>query len=69
MSFTVGLASASARSVGASADPGAVEVLSHGRFKPGAVRTYELGTRAITVEAAAELGWLYGVPLAELLEP
>jgi hypothetical protein len=44
-------------------------VLSHGRFKPGAVRTYELGTRAITVEAAAELAWLYGVPLAELLEP
>src|SRR4051794_24534941 len=47
----------------------AVEVLSHGRFKPGTIRSYELGMRAISVETAAELASMYGVKLGELLEP
>jgi hypothetical protein len=47
----------------------AVEVLSHGRFKPEALTSYERGDRALTVEKAAELAGLYGAPLGDLLEP
>lgn len=46
----------------------AVEVLSHGRFKRETLASYERGNRAIKVEAAAELVWLHGITLAELLE-
>jgi len=46
----------------------AVELLSHGRYTPGAMRAYERGEKPLTVETAAELAWLYGVPLGGLLE-
>ncbi len=49
--------------------PRAVEVLSAGRFKPVTLRSYETGSRSLTVEKAAELAALYGVSLAELLQP
>ena len=45
----------------------AVEVLSHGRFKPVTLAAYERGDRALTVDTAAQLAWVYGVPLAQLL--
>jgi hypothetical protein len=43
-------------------------VLSHRRFKPETLAAYERGDRALTVEATAQLAWLYGVPLPEMLE-
>lgn len=42
-------------------------MLSAGRFKPVALRSYETGSRSLTVEKAAELAALYDVSLAELL--
>jgi transcriptional regulator with XRE-family HTH domain len=47
----------------------AVEVLSHGRFNAVTLAAYERGDRAITVESAAQLAWLYDIPIADLLEP
>ena len=47
----------------------AVEVLSRGRFNPITLGAYERGDRAVKVETAAELAGLYGVALADLLEP
>ena len=49
--------------------PRAVELLSRGRFKPVTLRSYESGSRSLTVEKAAELAAVYGVPLGELLQP
>lgn len=49
--------------------PSAVELLSAGRFKRVTRRSYEVGSRSLTVEKAAQLAELYGVPLAELLQP
>lgn len=46
----------------------AVELLSHGRYKPGVICAYERGDMPLTVETAAELAWLYGVTLGGLLE-
>jgi transcriptional regulator with XRE-family HTH domain len=46
----------------------AVEVLSHGRFNAVTLAGYERGDRALKVETAAELAWLYAMPLGDLLE-
>ncbi len=44
-------------------------MLSHGHFKGETLGSYEGGNRALKVETAAELAWLYGVPRSKLLEP
>ena len=35
-------------------------MLSHGRFNPVTLAAYERGDRALKVQTAAELGWLWG---------
>jgi hypothetical protein len=42
-------------------------VPSHGGFKPVTLASYERVDQALNVEGAAELEWLYGLPLTELL--
>lgn len=44
-----------------------VDRISHGRFKPSSVGSYERGTRTISTPLFCELAALYGVPADRLL--